>query len=213
MPQESSTFSWPIFLSLLLVCGVSLLMFLLLVRRWTTQRQWVSLAEWARDRGFRFRSREIATLPAALEPLKASNVRFRLHLCDKDMTIAQLETDPIAGEIEPNRWNVVVRKRAVTYPASAGLRPAAAPASMLDLMGLSQFPNLAIGQRFMVLGSSSAAARRVADSASRTLLPADIGLLIIDDWVVLDFSTRPFDPIELDRMIALGAQLSEMLNP
>jgi hypothetical protein len=86
-----------------------------------------------------------------------------------------------------------------------------APASLLDLMGLSQFPSLAVGQRFAVMATASTAARALSDSASRTLLPADIGLLVSGDYLVLDFSTRPFDPIELDRMIAVAQQLAQMI--
>jgi hypothetical protein len=210
MPPETPSFSWTIFLTLWVIAAASLLMFLLLVRRWTTQRQWVSLAEWARDRRFTFQSTDLTGLPKALEPLRQVNVRFRLHLCSDRVTVAQLETDPAGDSVQPNRWNVLVQRRPTERKEVAGLRPAAAPASVLDLMGLSQFPSLAIAQRFTVMATSSAAARALADSASRTLLPADIGLFISSDYLVLDFSTRPFDPIELDRMIAVAQQLVQM---
>ena len=68
-----------------------------------------------------------------------------------------------------------------------------------------------IGHRLTVESTSYGTARALSESASRTLLPADIGMLLADDWIVLDFSTRPFDPIELDRMIALAQQLSQMI--
>jgi hypothetical protein len=209
------TFSFAVLMTLLVILGVSLATFFLLVRRWTTQRQWVTLAEWARQRGFRFGPTEISALPGALDKLRASNVQMRLHLCDTEQSVAavQLQTDPQASGIgaEPVRWNVLVRRRPVRQSAPAGLRPANAAASLLDLFGLSQFPNLKLGHRFAVLATSSSAARALADSASRTLLPADIGLLVIDEWIVLDFSTRPFDPVELDRMLAVAQQLSQML--
>jgi hypothetical protein len=211
MVPQPPPFSWIVFLTLLLIAAASLLMFLLLVRRWTTQRQWVSLAEWARDRRFTFQTTDIAGLPKALEPLRQSNVRFRLHLCSDKVTVAQLETDPTGDNVQPNRWNVLVQRRPTEKTDVAGLRPAAAPASVLDLMGLSQFPSLAIAQRFTVMATSSAAARALSDSASRTLLPADIGLLVSGDYLVLDFSTRPFDPIEMDRMIAVAQQLVAMI--
>ncbi len=209
MPSQPPTFSWTIFLTLGVVFGASLTTFLLLVRRWTTQRQWVSLAEWAKQRDFEFRSTSHA-LPAALKLIAAGHLEVRLHLCNEGVTFAQLQTEPPAGKTEPNRWNVLVRRTPHRKNAIAGLRPANAPASLLDLFGLSQFPSLAIAQRFVVLATTSSAARQLSDSASRTLLPADIGLLSIDDWIVLDFSARPFDPIELDRMLALAEQLSQM---
>jgi hypothetical protein len=209
--MQPPTFSWTIFITLGVVFGASLTTFLLLVRRWTTQRQWVSLSEWASQRDFEFRANQ-AELPRALHKIAAGHVEVRLHLCSEDgVTLVQLQTDPPPGKVDPNRWNVLVRRARHRNADVAALRPANAPASLLDLFGLSQFPSLAIAHRFIVLATTSSAARLLSDSASRTLLPADIGLLSVDDWLVLDFSTRPFDPIELDRMLALAAQLSQML--
>jgi len=204
-------FSWTIFLTLAVILAASLAMFLLLVRRWTTQRQWVSLSEWAKEHAFKFRSTDPNELPAVLQPLRVSNVQIRLHLCSEGITVAQLSTDPPSGRTEPNVWNVLVAKRAGTAMNPAALRPATAPASLFDLFGLSEFPTLAVAHRFSVFSTTSSAARAVADSASRTLMPADLGLLLSDNWIVLDFSTRPFDPIELDRMIALAEQLGRMV--
>ena len=211
MPPQPPIFSWVVFLTLLVICGSSLVMFLLLVRRWTTQRQWVSLAEWARQREFRFRPKRRMDLPPPLESLRNSNVRIRMYLSGEGVDILQLETQAIADTLQPNRWNVLARRRVKRHAAPAGLRPANAPGSLLDLYGLSQFPSLAVGHRFALLATSSSSAHALADSASRTLLPADLGMLLIDDWIVLDFSARPFDPIELDRVIGLAQQLSLML--
>lgn len=204
-------FSWTIFLTLAVCLGAALAMFLLLVRRWTTQRQWVSLAEWARQRDFQFHSTDVADLPAALQPLKVAHLSVRLHLCSQGVTVSQICTDPPAEKIDPNVWNVLIRRRLQSYSNPAALRPTNAPASLVDLFGLSQFPTISATPRFTVFSTSSTTARALAESASRTLMPADIGLILADDWIVLDFSTRPFDPIELDRMIALGEQLSKMV--
>ncbi len=209
MPQPPP-FSWVIFLTLVVIFAASVTTFYLLVRRWTTQRQWVSLAEWAQQRRFRFRPAELSQLPAVLEPLKNHGAQVRLHLSDGQMILLQLQTDPPPGKRDVNRWNVLIQRSAPRLGAAAGLRPAAAPASLLDLLGFSQFPSLAVGHRFAVLATSSSSARAVAESALRTLAPADIGLLLAEDCLVLDFSARPFDPIELDRMIALAQQLERM---
>jgi hypothetical protein len=227
MPQPPP-FSPTLLATLVLICAASVAMFFLLVRRWTTQRQWVSLAEWARQRRFRFEPVEHVELPRALLRLRERhNVNVRLHLRDQQdhVTLLQLQTDrlatsqPPAASIEPhvqatetNRWNVLLRRTVSKRdPDSlAGLRPASAPASLLDLLALSQFPSLSLGHRFVVLATRSAAARALANSASRTLLPADVGLLVMDGWMLLDFSTRPFDPVELDRMIALAEQIGQM---
>src|SRR5437870_127183 len=119
-------FSWTIFLTLGVILVASLMMFLLLVRRWTTQRQWVSLAEWAKERRFQFRSTDPNELPAVLQPLRVSNVQIRLHLCSEGTTLAQLSTDPPAGKLEPNVWNVLVARRSGVATNPAGLRPATA---------------------------------------------------------------------------------------
>ena len=43
------------------------------------------------------------------------------------------------------------------------------------------------------------------------LLPADVGLVLLRGWVILEFGARPFDPIELDRMLPLVKQIAERL--
>ena len=91
------------------------------------------------------------------QPLRVSNVQIRLHLCGEDVTVTQLSTDPPAGKIEPNVWNVLVAQRAGTATNPAALRPATAPASLFDLFGLSEFPTLAVAHRFSVFSTTSSA--------------------------------------------------------
>jgi hypothetical protein len=62
--------------------------------------------------------------------------------------------------------------------------------------------------RFVVFGSDSHAARILSKSEARALLPPDIGLILHGQHLVLDFSARPFDGIELGRMVALADQLA-----
>jgi hypothetical protein len=177
-------------------------MFMLLVRRWTTQRQWTMLVEWAKQRRFRLARRGHSQVPAALNSLLKEPVQVPLELHRESAVIAQMQS----GEA---RWNVLIQKSPAKR-ATAALRPATAPLTLLDRTSLDSYPSLALGQRFALLGSSSAAARALADSPARTLVPQDIGLLVADEWIVLDFSARPFDPIELDRMLALAQQLSQL---
>jgi hypothetical protein len=186
-------------------------MFLLLVRRWTTRRQWTSLAEWARQRGFQMSPRKREELPSALDPLKRLNARLRLSLSNETVTLLQIQTEASQAQPQRNAWNLLVRKRVKRAAHAAGLRPVNAPASVVDLYGLEQYPSLGAGKRFTVLATTPSEAKALAGSASKTLMPADLGLLLIDDWIVLDFSTRPFDPIELDRMIILAEQLAQLL--
>jgi hypothetical protein len=201
--MQPPKFSILIFLMLMSIFAASLLMFLALVRRWTTQRQWVSLSEWSKQRGFSRRWGELFV--TALGKMLNREVAVLLELAKSDVALLQVQTGP------EQRWNLLLSKRPARQAVTAGMRPAAAAASVLDLAGLSEFPSLSIGTRFTVLAKSSSAAHALSDSASRTLLPADIGLLLAEDWLLLDFSTRPFDPIELDRMLALAKQLGQMI--
>jgi hypothetical protein len=49
----------------------------------------------------------------------------------------------------------------------------------------------------------------LSKSQARALLPPDIGMLLHGQYMVLDFSSRPFDGIELGRMVALAEQLEQ----
>ena len=57
------------------------------------------------------------------------------------------------------------------------------------------------------MGTEPTAARDLARSTLMALLPPDLGLLLVGRHLLLDFSARPFDPIEFGRMIALADQL------
>jgi hypothetical protein len=192
-------FSISIFVLLLGIFIASLLTFMVLVRRCTTQRRWVWLSEWAQRRKFSRRASD--QFIASLRKILGGEFRILLQLSKPNLTLMQIQTQPL------QRWNVLVQKRRRLQTVVAGLRPTAAAASLLDLAKLTHFPSSAISTRFTVLAAGSAAARALSDSALRTLLPADIGLLLAEDWLLLDFSTRPLDPIELDRMLALAEQL------
>jgi hypothetical protein len=211
LKMKPPSFSIWIFLMLLSIFAASLAMFMALVRRWTTQRQWVSLTQWARQRRLSRRAPGNDEFITALKTLLNGEVEVLLRLSSSSVTLMQIQTAPPPGMQMPSRWNVLMQKRVRSQPAAAGLRPANAPASLIDWFGLSTFPSLTIGSRFTVLATSSSGARALSESASRTLLPADVGLLLADHWQILDFSSRPFDPIELDRVLALADQLNLML--
>jgi hypothetical protein len=196
-------FSISIFALLLLIFIASLLTFMVLVRRSTTRRRWVWLSEWAQQR--KFSQRASNQFIAPLRKLLSGDFQILVQFSKPNLTLMQIQTQPL------QRWNLLVQKRRRSQAVAAGLRPVGSIASLLDLMPLTNFPSAAIGNRFIILAASSAAARAMLDSPSRTLLPADIGLLLSDDWLLLDFSTRPLDPIEMDRMLALAEQLGRFL--
>jgi hypothetical protein len=206
---------------MILILAASASMFVLLVRRWTSHRQWVSLTDWARERRFRLRPALREFVPRPLDALVRSDEHVRFHLCDPRTTLLQFETDapapapvpalasqPATGKV---LWNVLIRRRGASGSA-AGLRPVAQTTSLLDLMELSKFPAMTASDRFTVHAQDTATARRLADTSIRALLPPDVGLLLLPQHVLFDFSSRPFDPIEFDRMLSLADQLAALLG-
>lgn len=104
-------------------------------------------------------------------------------------------------------WRLLIRQLETTwYPT--GARPVAARRpSLLDLYSLSSFPLLGNAERFVIYGTDSAAARALGRSSARALLPPDVGLLLHGRYLVLDFSDRPFDAVEFNRMLAVADQV------
>jgi len=209
LPQ-SPPFSLLTAATLVLIVAASVCMYLMLVRRWTSRRQWVGLARWARESGFHLRRARRDVLPAPLAQLVHSDEQVLFHLADPRTTLVQFQTDPVQGGGAPPKWNVLIRKR----PASgrvAGLRPGTQPVNLIDLLPLSRHPALALGDRFMVYAADTQVAHRLADSPAVALLPPDLALILLEEHIVLDFSNRPFDPIEFGRIGALTDQLSQVL--
>src|SRR5688572_4259584 len=205
-------FEWVPLLAMLVALGASVLTYVMLVRRWTSRRQWVSVAQWARESGFRQGPLRRAELPRPLQEIVRDDARVRFHLCDPRTTLAQFETDPVKpGATAAPKWNVLVRHRPAVGPA-AGLRPAAQALNLIDLLPLSKFPSMSLGDRFVVYATDPGAARRLAESPAVALLPADVGLMLLENHVILDFSNRPFDPIEFGRVIALADQLARVVS-
>ena len=213
-------FSPGVLATLLLVLGVSAAVFVWQVRRWTQQPGWRALLDWSRERGFKLSRPQSAAAAAAREPFdRFEGARVTTLLEHGETRAMQLEVPPAAAApeganagaaasspVEPSRWHVLVRQISSAWPAT-GLRPAHLPASLLDQFSLSSYPRMGETDRFIVFGTDSAAARVLSKSHARALLPPDIGLLLHGRHMVLDFSTRPFDGIELGRMVALADQL------
>jgi hypothetical protein len=196
------TFSWVILFTLLVILGSSVAVFVWQVRRWTTHRGWRDLLDFSRERGFTLSRPD---LPAG-EPFdRLNNATIVTALESDKLNAMQLRLAP-AG----SRWHVLVQSIASSWPTTA-LRPSTAAASLIDEFALSGYPQMGDVRRFVIFGSDSHAARILSKSEARALLPPDIGLLLQGKYLVLDFSSRPFDGIELGRMIALAEQLASHL--
>lgn len=207
-----STFSWLVLGILLLVLGASVWVFVTLVRRTTTRRYELALSDWAEEHGFALHHNSLTPLPAPLAALAERRPRTRWAMSKEPTALLQLEMDAKTPDgTEPAYWNVLVWPMSRSWEPAA-LRPAHALRSLVDFFNLSPFPTLMDGQRFVVCGSDRLAARTLARSPARTLLPADLGLLVLKDHLILDFSARPFDEIELTRMQGLIEQLAQHLG-
>jgi hypothetical protein len=218
-PVQQAPFSFLTLLVLLGVLGLSCLTFWLLVRRATSHRRWVALSDWGRARGFRYHPIGDGEPPDPFSMMPAARPRVRLWLTGKHADLLQLEqpgTGPTPETLDPAvavaphpAWHVVIRLIESTWPPTA-LRPAQEH-SLLDLFSLASFPSMIASERFVIFGTDSAAARTLAKSSLPALLPPDVGLLLHGRRMVLDFSSRPFDTIEFDRMLALATHLTAHL--
>jgi len=201
-------FSWLVLLTLVVVLTVSVVVFNWQVRRWTTNRGWRALLDWARERGFKL-SNQRRDPPDPFGQMSGASIAACLE--GKHTRIFQLESHGGSAVATP-RWHVLTRDLETAWPPT-GLRPVHAKASLLDQFSLSSYPRLGSTDRFMVFGTDSNTAAVLSLSQARALLPPDIGLLLAGGKLILDFSTRPFDPIECGRMTALAEQLVAHLPP
>jgi hypothetical protein len=226
MPQVPPHFSLGIFGGLLLVLAASLAMFVFVTRRSTRLRGWVVLAEWAADRGFKLGyGRRVAPLPAVLDRLHGATLLTfkspRALLCKVQVLqansapasepVSQPVSQPIS-QAAPERpfFHLLVQRIPADWPPAA-LRAVAAAPGFTDQYGLRPFHSFGTEDRFVVLASDAIAARNLWRSGAPAALPADLALLLWHDRLVIDFSARPFDPIEFDRMLALAEQLARVV--
>ncbi len=183
-------------------------MFRALDRRYTLHRRHSLLADWACERRWRFRRNRPPALPKAVLSI-AVNAKAIGGVENPDTRIIQIDTDA-GDDATPTRWNLLARRVRGDW-APTGLRPSGADTSFVDLFVLPAQAALSNPERFTVVGADVPAARRLAACPARGLLPADIGLMLIGDELILDFSARPFDPIAFDRMVAIADQIAAHL--
>jgi hypothetical protein len=197
-------------LTLFVILGASVWVFITLVKRETRHRRALALAQWARSRNLRSAGK--IDLPA-LAPLKQFKPKFLSIFHGENLTLVQIETADTALDsavVSARQWNLILHNLNASWPATA-LRPTAHTVSAVDMFSLSSYPSLMPTQRFMIFGTESHAARALAESSAPALLPADVGLILYANQLILDFSGRPFDEIEFDRLIDLSEQLAPKL--
>jgi hypothetical protein len=207
------TFSFATLFTLVVVFCGSLAVFYVLVRRWTSHRFRYELELFGREHDFKLIPIELAKLPPPLDGFKDVQPRWLME--SKTTKLLQMHSTnvPVPADpnqiIEPQRWNVLIRKIERSWQPT-GLRPTHHKSSLIDLFSLASFPALMSIERYTLYSNDSASARTLSKTSAANLLPGDIGLLLIGEYLLLDFSARPFDPIEFGRLIAMADQMQAM---
>lgn len=201
-------FSVTVAVTLAIVLGASIVMYRMLVVRWTVNHRRAEIRRWADANDAKLLSGERARLIPPLDAIRSPEPVAVLLLEGAKMSAVEMRTavERRTDTSQYTRWHAVIRSTSASWPPT-GLRPRANPSSLLDLFPLSSFPSLLPPERFVVFGTESQAARRLAGSKLAALMPADIGLLLHGPHVVLDFSSRPLDSIELTRLSVIIDQV------
>jgi hypothetical protein len=202
------SFSPWILLGFFAIFLASCAMFRIHVLRWTVRKRWLDLRDWGNRNGFRLHKGRDAALPLPLVHLTLPPPRVHWSLRRKAITLLEIDTPaPVSApsKLAP-RWNLLVREMEVDWPVTA-LRPMLHETSLVDLFNLASFPALLSSERFTVHGVDAPTARAMAKSMLPALLPRDLAILLVGRYIIIDFSKRPFDGIELSRMAALADQL------
>src|SRR5262245_46959294 len=166
-------------IALVVMLLASAIMFVTIIRRWTSHRMRFALADWARENGFRVRGPGISNpLPAV--PVDPNRIAKWILQTD-GTTVIQLAG---RGAADGERWNLLIRRTITSWSATA-LRPVAAARSAIELFSLEQFPLLPVNERFTLWGADHSSARALGSSPVAGLLPADIGLVLLGDDLIV----------------------------
>lgn len=199
---------------LLAMLAVCVAVYVMLTRAATSNRQWRELRQWAAAAGLPLHTARKAAAPEPLADI-LKQPKPLVVIGQQRFFLAQIQSSAPPGVPTPTasaRWHLLLRQIPYDWPAT-GLRPVAHASSVLDFLPLNTFPSLAPPQRFVVFGTQTAAAKLLAASQLRALTPWNVGLLVRGQWLILEFSTRPFDSIEAQRMTVLAQQLAASLPP
>ena len=207
-----------VLLTLFLLLAVSTGMLWVLLWREAGNRYLAALSEWCRTGRHRLHARW--TEPRPPEPLQrfGPGVRVSLALVGRKCALVKFIVDrpvvpPVPAEVPagPRRRHVLVWPVDRDWPP-IGLRPTHVVDALVDLLSLPVHLGEST-QRFAVCTADRKLAQQVFATSLRGLLPADVGLILLGRHLLLDFSDRPFDGIEFNRMIAVAEQLVSHLPP
>lgn len=203
-------------ITMVVILAASVWVFATLVRRQTQHRKMLALSQWAKSQQIRLTDPAALDAATALPALAAFAPKISMLLNGQAMTIAQVRTENTLPSATPAasgtaQWHLLQLPLEDQWPTT-GLRPAVHARSLIDLFGLTSFPSLVADRRFMMFGQEARAATALARSAVSKILPADVGLLLHEHYLILDFSSRPFDEIEFARLVEIARQLLPRLH-
>jgi len=198
-------FSWVTLLLLLGMAAVTFAVTQLLSWKHTVWRRYFALRDFADSRGLKLHIKPAAMdrLPGSLAGLSPPP-RARWNFHGPTMSLLRLHSGT-------ETYNLALIRFTDRWPTTA-FRPANLPSSLWDRLPMFSYPSPYGSHRFTLHGVDPPAARQLRCPPCRALLPADLGLLLDENVMVIDFSSRPFDPIELGRMVSLGQQLVRALS-
>lgn len=199
-------FSWINFGLLAIIAVGTVAMVELLSRRYTRWRRYFKLRDFADENKLRLvRDGQLPTLLPQRVSKLARGTKTRWHFADDGMAILRLQTDQ-------QTYNLILFALNANWPATA-FRPSSQPTTLMERLELFSYPSAYGTQRFTLHGVDPAASRKLSESRCRALLPSDLSLMLEGSTLMIDFSSRPFDPIEFGRMIALIRQIATAVPP
>lgn len=197
---------------LLLLLAIAGGTFYALVWRETSARRSVALEEWAQATGFY--SNPLAKLRAP-HPLErfGKSVHVRRCYVSPSATVVEFTVDPPPGSVAAaTTFHVLIWPVESDWPAVA-LRPVLATLALSDMLPLPSQAAKFGSHRFVIHTDHRSTGAHLATSRIGGLMPADIGLILIGRHMLVDFSCRPFDGIEFNRMISVAKQVVAHLPP
>lgn len=207
--QPTIQVDWTLLALLALIVAASSAVFWFSILRETRHRARRRMEDWAERQRFTWMNNEFG-VPRPLDRLRAVSMQLIMGVYNRNTRLIHVRTPPADATETAGHWNLAIRQVASASPP-VGLRAKDANRSFLDFFELEHAPSVSKSDRFTLIGDDLLASRKLADGSGRALLPADLSLLRVDEYVVIDFSARPFDEIELGRMMALIDQLAPIV--
>lgn len=202
---------WPPVIPLLvsLMLGASAAVYAMLARRWTTWPRREDLRHWSWRNGMRLREGWRARRPRALDAFGPYRTIVSLH--DRRTTVLRVECPPAhRPPAPPAVWNIAVHRLRDDWPTACA-RPATRRACLFDRLLVDGMYATWSSDGRPMHGRLCLPTRAMKHSGACELLPGDVAILLHGPWLMLDFSSRPFDELEVGRMRLLVERVAQCL--